>query len=89
MRVESILHVTLADDADVADNLDGEFAKHVVVFVGKSLRWSDYDTFAGVDTERVEVFHVADCDTVVKAVAHYFIFHFFPALERLFDEDLW
>ncbi|GFI52995.1 hypothetical protein IMSAGC021_01305 [Muribaculaceae bacterium] len=41
-----------------------------------------------MDAQRVEVFHVADSDAVVKTVAHHFIFHFLPAFERLFHKDL-
>ncbi len=41
-----------------------------------------------MDSQWVEVFHVADGDTVVEAVAHHLVFHFFPSLERFLHEYL-
>ena len=85
---EARLHVSLADEADVAHDADGELAKFVVFGVGQGLRRGDDDALAGVDAQGVEVFHVADRDTVVETVAHHFILHFFPALEALFHQHL-
>ena len=72
----------------MADNLDSESAQLVIFRVGECLRRSDNDRLAGVDAERVEVLHVADCDTVVVAVAHYLVLYLLPALETLLDEHL-
>ena len=41
-----------------------------------------------MDTQRVEVFHVADRDTVVETVAYYFVFYFLPAFQALFYQNL-
>ena len=41
-----------------------------------------------MDTEWVEVLHVADCDAVVVAVAHHLVLYLLPALETLLDEHL-
>ena len=38
-----VLHITLADDSDVADNLDGELAQIMVVIIGEGLGGSDDD----------------------------------------------
>ena len=83
--VESILHVAFPNDTDMANDAYGQLAQFVVFAVGQCLGGSDDDTFARVDTQRVEVFHVAHRDAVVKAVAHDFIFDFFPAFEGFFD----
>ena len=72
----------------MADDLYSELAQHVIVFVGESLRRSDHDTLAGMDAERVEVFHIADCDAVVEAVTHNFIFHFLPPFKTFLNEHL-
>ena len=72
----------------MAHNADRQFAEFVIFAVGQSLRRGNHNRFARVDTERVEVFHVADRDAVVEAVAHHFILHFFPAFQALFDQDL-
>ena len=41
-----------------------------------------------MDSERVEVLHVADGDTVVILVTDHLILNLFPALERLLHENL-
>ena len=88
VRVEGVLHVALADHADVADDLDRQLAQLVVLGVRQRLRRGDDDALAGVDAQRVEVLHVADRDAVVVAVAHDLVLDLLPALERLFDEYL-
>src|SRR5574344_693891 len=42
-----------------------------------------------MDAERIEVFHVADRDTIVVTVADYFVFYLFPAFQTLLYQDLW
>ena len=88
LGVVGILHVTFAHNADMAYNLYGKRTEIVVVVVRECLGGSHDDTFAGMDSEGVEVLHVADRDTVVETVAHHFVFHFLPALERLFNKHL-
>ncbi len=87
--VKSILHVTLAHDTDVANNLDWQCTQLMILAIGQCLRGSDNNTFARMDTQRVEVFHVTNCDTVVVTVAHHLIFNLFPSLQALFNEHLW
>ena len=41
-----------------------------------------------MDTERVEVLHITDGDTVVVAVTDDFVLDFLPSLEALLYEDL-
>ena len=72
----------------MADDLDGEFAEHMIVFIGESLRGSHNDTFTCVDSEGVEVLHVADSDTIVETVAHHLILHFFPSLKGFLHQYL-
>ena len=72
----------------MADNLDGEGAEFVVLGVCERLRGGNDDGLARVDTQRVEVLHVADRDTVVVAVAHHLVFYFFPAFQALLHQHL-
>ncbi|KAI3491680.1 hypothetical protein L1887_43992 [Cichorium endivia] len=88
VRAEGVLDVALADDAEVADDLEGGGAQHVVVVVRHGLGGSDDDRVARVDAERVEVLHVAADDGIVLLVAQHLVLGLLPALERLFDEDL-
>ena len=41
-----------------------------------------------MDTDGVEIFHVADRDAVVVAIAHDFVLDFFPACDTALDEYL-
>ena len=41
-----------------------------------------------MDADRVDIFHGADDDAVIRAVAHDFEFDFFPARDAAFYEDL-
>ena len=41
-----------------------------------------------MDTDGVEVFHVADRDAVIERIAHHFVLHFLPALQRFFHQNL-
>ena len=88
LRVEGVLHVALADDADMAHDLDGERTQLVILAVGQSLRRSDDDTLTRMDAQRVEVLHVADRDAVVVAVAHHLVLYLLPALEALLHQHL-
>lgn len=55
----------LADDAEVADDLDGDLAELVVLVVGQRLRRRDDHRLARVDAHRIEVLHIADDEAVV------------------------
>ena len=82
------MHVTFAHNAYVANDANGEFAQFVILAIGECLRRSHHDALAGVNAQRVEVFHIADGDAIVETVAHHLIFHLFPALEALLHEHL-
>ena len=72
----------------MAHNLDGKLTEIVVFLVGESLRRSHHDTLAGVDSERVEILHVADSDTVVITVPYHLVLNLFPTFEGFFHKDL-
>ena len=82
------MYVAAALDAQAADYLDGGGAQHLIFLVGERLAGGDYDAVAGVNPHRVQVFHIADGDAVVGAVADYFVLDFFPADEGTFQEYL-
>ena len=72
----------------MAHDPDGEFTQEVIVLVRKCLGRSYNDTLSGMDSERVEVLHVADRYTVVVFVPYYLILNLFPALERFLHKYL-
>jgi len=86
--LQSVLDVTLANDAQVADNLDGSGTEHMVLLIRQSLTRSNDDTVTSVDTERVEVLHIANGDTVVGGIADDFVLNLLPALEGLLNQNL-
>ena len=88
LRVERVLDVALADDAEVADRLDRDAAEQLVLLVVERLRRRDDDGLARVDAHRVEVLHVADGDAVVAAVADDLVLDLLPAAQVLLDEHL-
>ena len=56
--------------------------------VRQRLRGTHDDGIAGVNTDGVQIFHVADGDGGVICVADYFVLDLLVALDTLFDEDL-
>ncbi len=86
--VVGILDVAFADDSDMADNLDGKLAQVMVVVVGECLGGGHDDRLAGVDSQWIEVLHIADRDAVVIPVADNLILDLFPSLERLLNQHL-
>ena len=88
LGVQSVLHVAAPFDLEVADDVDGCGAEHLVLAVGQGLGRSHYDGVAGVDTYGVDIFHSADDDAVVRAVPHDFKLHFLPARNGPFHQNL-
>ena len=72
----------------MADDTDSQFAQFMIFGIGKCLRRSDNDTFAGMDSQGVEVFHITNRNTVVETVAYHFVFNLFPAFETLLHQYL-
>ena len=88
VRVEGILRVAAAFDAELADNAQRSTAEHLVLVVRQRLGRCHDNGVARMDADRVEVFHVADGDAVIIAVAHDFVLDFLPAGYAALDEDL-
>ena len=75
-------------DADAADDSAREVAHPLVFLVGQRQRRRDGNAVAGVHAHRIDVLDRADDDEVVGAVAHDLELEFFPADDRLFEQDL-
>src|SRR5690606_29705376 len=74
-------------DADFTQHRDRGVAHDLVFLVGQRLGWRDSDGIAGVHPHGVEVLDRTHDDAVVGLVAHDFHLEFFPAQQRLFDEQ--
>jgi len=88
VSIQRELDVAFAHDAKMADRLDRDAAKQLVLGVVQRLRRGDHDRFTGVNPHRVEVLHVADGDAVVPPVAHDLVLDLLPASQVLLDQDL-
>mmetsp|Transcript_13563 Transcript_13563/g.24040 ORF Transcript_13563/g.24040 Transcript_13563/m.24040 type:complete len:838 (+) Transcript_13563:2027-4540(+) len=88
LRVERVLDVALAHDAEVAHHLHGRLAQHVVLVVRQRLAGRQHDGVPRVHAEGVEVLHVAHGDAVVGRVAHHLVLHLLPPAQVLVDDHL-
>ena len=79
VRVEGILHVAASGDAQLRNNIQGGGSKHLILFIAKGLGRRYHDRVSCMNSNRVDIFHIADSNTVSCTVAHYFILNFFPA----------
>ena len=82
------LNVTSTLDIQPSNEAQCGVSKHLVVTVREGLLWSHDDRFSSVNSHRVNVFHCADDNRVVGAVAHNFVFVLLPAKDAHFDENL-
>src|SRR5437762_521378 len=73
----------------MANHTDGKLPQPMVIAVRECLTRRYDNAFAGMNTKRVKVLHVADGDAIVRFIAHDLVFHFLPASEVFFHEDLW
>ena len=87
-RLQGVLHVAAAFDAQCPDYAQAGRAEHLVLLVGKRLAGGHDDAVAGVDAHRVDVFHVADGDAVVGGVAHHLVLDLLPADKGALEQHL-
>ncbi len=87
LRIDGELHVGAAGiDADFVETAQSGVAHHLIFAIGESLRGSNRDGIAGVDTHGIEVFDGADDDAVACKIAHDFELKLFPTEDAFFDE---
>ena len=86
--MQSKLTVAAALYLQLRDDVDGSGSQHLIFSVGQGNCRSDNDAVAGMNADRVEVFHGADGNDVALAVTNNFKFNFFPAADTLFNQNL-
>ena len=86
--IQGKLGVASPLDFQTADNLQGRITEHLILCVVECLCRRHDDAVAGVNPCRIQVFHAADNDTVILAVAHHLIFDFLPACDGLLYQNL-
>ena len=87
-RIEGILHIAFSDDAEMADNRDGQFPEKMILVIGQGLRRGDNDTLPRMDPEGIEILHVTDRHAIIETVPDYLILNLFPSLKGFLDKDL-
>ncbi len=88
VRVQGILHVAGPFHAQFPHDVDGSGTQHLHFPVGQGLAGCHYDGVAGVYAHRVDIFHVADGDAVIRMIPHHFVFDFLPAGHGPFNQGL-
>ena len=86
--IQRKLHVAASLDLQSPDHLEGTVAEHVILLVGQGLRGADDDRVTGMDSHRIDIFHIADGDGCVVTVTHDFVFNLFIALNAFFNQNL-
>ena len=86
--IQCELDIAASLDLKRPDHLQGTVAEHVVLLVGQGLGRADDNRVSGMNTDRIDIFHVADRDSGVVAVAHDFILDFLISLNTFLNEYL-
>ena len=88
VRFKCKLNVAATCDFEVFEDFKCGCLEHCTLFVADCLARCENDGVACVDTNRVKVFHIADCDSFVCCVAHYFKFDFLIAFYGFLNQNL-
>ena len=88
IRIQGKLAVAAADDPDGTDDIQRSRTEHLVFLVRKGQGRRDYDAVAGMNADRVHVFHRADSDNISLRIAHGFELNFLPACDTFLHQDL-
>ena len=88
MGLQCELDVAPSFDTQPANNLKTGSAEHLIFVVTQCLAGCHHYTISGMHPHRIQVFHVANGDTVICAVSHHLILNLFPADKRAFQQNL-
>ena len=72
----------------MSDASDGNILEHLDLSLAEGTGRSDNDALAGVDSQRVEVFHRGDSETAVSRIPDALELDFLPSFQTLLDEYL-
>ena len=86
--IERKLHIAAALDLQFPDDLDGRIVQHLPIVVIQGHNGRHNQAVTGMDANRVDVFHAADGDGMVVAVAHDLELDLLIALDGLLDQHL-
>ncbi len=72
----------------MAHHTCGNVLKHLYLLCGQRYDWGYNYRFAGMDAQRVKVFHRHDSEAMVVGVAYDLKFNLFPAFKGFLDKNL-
>ena len=88
IRVQGKLYITAAFDFEGADNFQRAVPEHMILLIGQGLGRAHNDRISGMNTYRIQIFHITDRDRGIVAVPHHFIFNFFITFNTFFNQHL-
>ena len=86
--IQCKLDIAATLNSQRANQLQGGVAEHLVFLVCQRLGGTHYDGVAGVNANRIQIFHVADGNGGIIGIPHNFVFDFLIALDALFHQNL-
>ena len=88
LRVQSILYITAAGDAELGDDIERGGTEHLVLLIRQRLGRSHDDGVTCVDANRVEVLHITYGDDIARRITHHLVLDFLPAGDAALDQNL-
>ena len=85
--VQRKLNVAAALDFQRPDDPQRAAPQQLIFFIGQRLTGRDHNAVAGVNSDRVHIFHAADGDGGVVLIPHHFKFDFLEALDALLHQN--
>ena len=82
------LHVTSSGNLKLIDDVQCRGTKHLIFFITQGLGRCNYDTVPGVNTHRINIFHITYGNAVACTIPHHFIFDFLPSCNTAFYQNL-
>ena len=84
LRMKRELNVAAAGNLELCNNVERGSSEHLILFVAQRLRRSHHNTVSRMNSNRIDILHVADRDHIAGAVTHYFILDLFPSRDAAF-----
>ena len=88
VRIQRVLHVAAAGDAELGDDVERGTAEHLILLVAEGLRGRNHDRVTRVHADRIQILHVADRNHIARAVTHDLVLNFFPARNAALHKHL-
>ena len=88
LRIERVLRVAAALNAELADDPQTCAAQHLILVIGQRLCGRNNDTVSRMNTNRVKILHTADGNAVIVSVTNDLELDLLPSRDTALDEHL-